>query len=554
MTAPSPAAPVPVRRSGRALLATVALAATGLILVGTPSQAASGDITTVVGTGQGGYSGDGGPATAAKIAGPQQIVLDGAGNLYEGEQNGVVRKVDTAGIITTVAGNGTFGHSGDGGPATAAAMGSPAGIALGPGGIMYIADQSFNMIRKVDGSGTISTFAGGGSPADGIGDGGPATSAKFDGPGALLVDGAGNLLIADSYHNRIRRVDSSGNITTVAGGGSPATGNGDGGPATSAMFNSPQGLLLDPAGDLYISDQESLVRKVDTSGIVTTVAGTISPSAGIGDGGPATSASVSLPFFLAMDPAGNLFIADHGNHRVRKVDTSGIITTIAGGGSGALGDGGPATSATLNSPQGLALTSAGNLLVGDFGDNRIREITGVVTQPTTTTVAPTTTTVAPTTTTVAPTTTTTVPTTTTTVPPTTTTTVPPTTTTVPPTTTTVAPTTTTAVPPVTTTPLPPTTLAPPPFTPGPTMICQILQQFSSVFSFLGQLPGFGCGNLPSVTTTVAPTTTTVAPTTTTTAAPPVSVPPMPGLDRLCDIIGRLRQAFPFLHLNIQSCP
>jgi sugar lactone lactonase YvrE len=548
MTAPKPTDSATRRRSSRrAMLTALGLVAAGVVVVSgsVPSQAATGDITTVIGDGRSGYTGDGGPATSAQLYGPQALTYDAAGNLYIADSNNnVIRKVNTAGIISTFAGNGQYGFGGDGGPATSASFAGPVGMVVDSSGLFYVADTQNNRVRRIDSAGTISTIAGGGNPTDGIGDGGLATAAAVGSPEGLTFDSAGNLYIADADNGRVRKVDSTGHISTVVGGGSPPTGNGDGGPATAATLNRPTDMKFDGAGRLFVADVGAgVVRRVDTSGVISTFAG-----------------GFSEPFQLAFDNIGDLFLSDPGTNLVLKLDSSGGVTTVAGGGTPAdgLGDNGPATQAALNVPAGVIVTGAGNLLITDFQNNRVRQVAGIATAPTTTTttVAPTTTTVAPTTTTVAPTTTTTtVAPTTTTVAPTTTTVAPTTTTTVAPTTTTVAPTTTTALPPVTTTPSPPTTLAPPPFTPGPTMICQILQQFSSVFSFLGQLPGLDCSNLPSVTTTVAPTTTTtVAPTTTTTVAPPVSVPPAPGLDRLCDIISRLRQAFPFLRLNIQSCP
>ena len=330
----------------------------------------SGILTVVAGNGVRGFSGDGGPATSASLYYPAGVAVDAAGNLYIADQyNHRIRKVSPSGIISTVAGiYPGGGFSGDGGPATSASLSLPTGVAVDAAGNLYIADLGNSRVRKVNTSGIITTAAGGGTG----GDGGPATSALLW-PAGVAVDAAGNLYIADQYHNRIRKVSPSGIISTVAGNGTPGF-SGDGGPATSASFSA-GGVAMDAAGNLYIADGgNNRIRRVDASGIITTVAGNGLYKFG-GDGGPATTASLSNPCGVALDAAGNLYIADSGNKRIRKVSPSGIISTVAGNGTrGFSGDGGPATSASLYYPTGVAVDAAGNLYIADRGNDRIRRV------------------------------------------------------------------------------------------------------------------------------------------------------------------------------------
>ena len=337
-------------------------------------EAQPGTITTVAGTGVAGFSGDGGPATAARINSPRGVIMDGAGNLYIADRlNHRVRKVDIGGNITTVVGTGVAGFSGDGGPAILAQLNEPTGLALDGAGNLYIIAEFNHRVRKVDTGGIITTVAGTGV-AGFSGDGGPATSARLNRANEIDIDGAGNLYISDQFNHRIRKVDTGGIITTVAGIGT-AGFSGDGGPATSARLNFPTDMRVDGTGNLCIADAANhRVRKVNTSGIITTIAGT--GVAGFsGDGGLATSARLNEPIRLLSDLVGNLYIADRANDRVRKVNPSGIITTIAGTGiAGFSGDGGPATAAQLNLPTGLAFDVLGNLYIGDRANHRVRKI------------------------------------------------------------------------------------------------------------------------------------------------------------------------------------
>jgi len=318
-------------------------------------------ITTVAGGGS--ALGDNVPATSAQFSSTWGIAVDAAGALYIADLNETrIRKVSN-GVITTVAGNGTQGPGGDNGPATSAQLWNPYGIALDRVGNLYIADSDNNRIRKVS-NGVITTVAGTGVGGF-SGDNGPATSAQLYNPYGVAVDAAGNLYIADSNNNRIRRV-SNGVITSVAGGGSEI---GDGGPATSAQLG-PVGIAIDASGNLFVADRVSnRIRRI-SNGVITTVVGSGSHGF-VGDNGLATSAQLNNPWGVAVDSAGNLYIADSGNGRIRKV-SNGVITTVAGGGS-SFTDGGPATSSELG-PKGAAVDTSGNVFVADSDNARIREI------------------------------------------------------------------------------------------------------------------------------------------------------------------------------------
>jgi sugar lactone lactonase YvrE len=334
----------------------------------------SGIITTVVGNGTYGYSGDGGQATSAKISGPFDVAFDSSGNLYFPDKyNNVVRQVTPAGIISTFAGNGTQGFSGDGGQATSAQLSEPVGIAFDSSGNLYIADLGNKRIRKVTPAGAISTIAG--TKITGYsGDGGQAANAELNSPIGLAVDSSGNLYIADAENNRIRMVTPAGVISTVAGNGN-AGYSGDGGQATSAELDIPYGITVDSNGNLYIADSaNSVIRKVTPAGVISTVAGN-GNNGYSGDGGQATSAQLNEPPKLAVDSTGNLYIADLYNERIRKVTPTGVISTVAGNGTrGVTGNGGQATSAELNAPEAVTLDSSGNLYIADSSNYCIRKV------------------------------------------------------------------------------------------------------------------------------------------------------------------------------------
>ena len=376
----------------------------------------SGTITTFAGTGVGSFGGDGGSATSSMLSAPYDVAVDGSGNVYIADTwNHRIRKVDSSGIITTIAGNGTRGFGGDGGSATSSMLNLPNGVAVDGSGNVYIADYHNHRVRKVDTSGIITTILG--IPAiyqpsrvavDGAGnvyvaesrgvrkmdattndvstfavnasrfgfgpDGVPAISSQLAWPMGVAVDGSDNVYIAEFRAHRVRRVDSSGIITTFAGTGTRGFG-GDGGAATSALLYQPDDVAVDAFGNVYIADRlNHRVRKVNSSGIITTFAGTGAGGFG-GDGGAATSSMLRAPASVAADGSGNVYIADLWNHRVRKVDSSGIITTFAGTGtSGFGGDGGAATSSMLNLPNGVAVDGSGNVYISDHSNHRVRKV------------------------------------------------------------------------------------------------------------------------------------------------------------------------------------
>ena len=330
-------------------------------------------LTTVAGNGVMGYSGDGVPAVEASLCLSKGIATDSAGNLYIADSgNNRIRKVDMNGTITTVAGNGANGFSGDGGPAVEASLSYPEGIMIDSSGNFYIADSGNFRIRKVDTNGIITTVAGSG--ANGFsGDGGPAVEASLSWSWGIASESSGNFYIADSGNFRIRKVDTNGIITTVAGSGANGF-SGDGGPAVEASLSYPEGIAIDGAGNLYIADcGNNRIRKVDTNGIITTVAGN-----GIGgftgDGVPAIETSLRVPYGIALDSAGNLYIADFFNSRVRCVDTSGIITTVAGNGEFDFTEGLPATLSLLKDPKVVAVDRESNLYISDEGNHRIFKV------------------------------------------------------------------------------------------------------------------------------------------------------------------------------------
>src|SRR5262245_33779480 len=341
------------------------VAATGLDLV--YKIDASGQTTVVAGTGFPGFGGDGGPATAALLDAPTNVVTDAAGNMFISEPGNRVRRVDAAtGIITTYAGGGKWSNPPvDGIPALGAYLQGPRGLAIDAAGNLFISDSS--RIRRVDAAtGIITTYAGGGSVNPG--DGGPATDAVISGVDGIALDAAGNLFITDTGHDTVRRVDATTHLISRVAGGGPCCVLGDGGPATSASIGDPAGIAVDAAGNLYVSESRNgyRVRKVDAAtGLISSV---------VTDG---------IPKGLSVDGAGNIYVADQEKHRIRKLDTGGVVTNVAGNGTWALyGDGGPAVDAMFAHVTGMTMDPSGNLFILDTQDARVRKVdaaTGIIT-------------------------------------------------------------------------------------------------------------------------------------------------------------------------------
>ena len=353
-----------------------------VIIVGMHAQ---NIITTFAGTGIYGGNGDGGAATSSQLNYPDGVSVDISGNVYIADtHNNKIRMVNSTGIITTMAGNGTIGGGGDRGAATSAQLAGPYGISVDISGNVYIADTFNHKIRMVTRVGIITTFAGTGFAGD-SGDGGAAISAQLNGPFGVSVGISGNVYIADSSNSKIRIVDSTGIIRTFAGTGVGGS-SGDGKAATSATLGYPTGVSVDISGNVYIADNNK-IRMVNSTGIITTFAGTGAWGWGDGDGGAATSATFGFPSGVAVDISGNVYITDTYSSKIRKVNSTGIITTIAGTGEyGNSGDGEAATSAQLSWPYGVSVDISGNVYIADTFGNKIRKVVlpqgRVISQPT----------------------------------------------------------------------------------------------------------------------------------------------------------------------------
>jgi PKD domain/RTX calcium-binding nonapeptide repeat (4 copies)/NHL repeat len=357
--------------------AVLALAATTVVITTVSAASGTDTITTLAGTGVAGFSGDTGQASAAQLNSPRDVAADAAGNVYIADRtNNRVRKVSPAGVITTFAGTGVLGFSGDTGQASAAQLNRPEGVAVDAAGNVYIADSSNHRVRKVDTAGVITTFAGTGVPGF-SGDTGQASAAQLNFPIGVAADGAGNVYIGDTDNHRVRKVSPAGVITTLAGTG-VAGFSGDTGQASAAQLDSPRGVAVDGAGNVYIGDFfNHRVRKVNPAGVITTLAGTGVPGFS-GDTGQASAAQLRFPRDVAADAAGNVYIADGDNHRVRKVDPAGVITTLAGTGvQGFSGDTGQAALAQLRSPRGVAADPIGTVYIADTNNHRVRKVSAV---------------------------------------------------------------------------------------------------------------------------------------------------------------------------------
>ena len=338
-----------------------------------------------------GYGGDGGPATSAQLDRPFAVATDGKGNIFIADQlYNVIRRFTAGGAIGTVAGVGniTGGFTGDGGAATAATLSGPAGIAVDASGRIFVADAGNRRIRMFTAGGAISTVAGGGgaSGADGLGDGGPAVSANLAFPQGVAVDGKGDVFVADTFDGLVRMFTVGGTISVVAGTPGQLGFGGDGGPATSALLASPAAVAVDGAGNVYVADNGAhVIRRFTVGGTIETIAGTADKAGYSGDGGPATAAQLDGPSGVSADAAGNVYIADTGNGVVRKIAPGGLITTVAGGGSNpgsdGVGDGGPAQLAAMSQPVTAIPDGNGNILVADTGNNVIRSFSATAPGP-----------------------------------------------------------------------------------------------------------------------------------------------------------------------------
>ncbi|MCW3123947.1 MAG: repeat containing protein, partial [Flavipsychrobacter sp.] len=331
-------------------------------------------ISTFAGTGAATSTGDGGPATAATFNNPSCAYFDKSGNLYVIEYSGAkIRKITPGGIVSTYAGSGIAGYGGDGGPATSAKLNDPIDMYIDGAGNTYIIDNNNQRIRKLDASGIMSTYAGNGVPGY-TGDGGPASAAQVHDPSRLTTDVAGNMFFCDAGNNVIRKITPGGIITTVAGNGFGGFG-GDGGPATAANFYAPIGVGFDGLGNMYIADAANhRIRKINTLGIVSTIAGNGTAST-TGDGGPSTASTVDYPNGLAVDANCNVYFTDWNGQRVRKITPAGIISTVvATGVAGFSGDGGLATAAQINGPNNLTFDGSLNLYLPEYHNNRVRKI------------------------------------------------------------------------------------------------------------------------------------------------------------------------------------
>ncbi len=336
-------------------------------------------IAPVAGTGEAGYMGDEGPALEAQFDRPHGLVIAEDGTVYVSDEgNHVVRRIHPNGTIDTYAGTGERGMTGDGGPAIEATFNEPLGITLGPDGTLYVGDRLSGRVRAISPDGMISTFAGGGEPDDGLGDGLAATDAVLREPHSIAMGPGGSLYIADSEAHRVRRVGPEGIISTVAGIGS-AGGSGDDGPAVEAELDTPIGIAIDDDGVLYVSEfYGHRIRRIDPTGVITTLAGT-GRAGDSGDGGPADEAQIDSPHDIQIGQDGSVYFSDEGNHRIRRVRRDGVIETIAGTGSTSPpsrlgGDGGSPLDATFSQPRVLYAHEDGSLWIGDYSEHRIRRI------------------------------------------------------------------------------------------------------------------------------------------------------------------------------------
>ncbi|MCU1458623.1 MAG: S-layer protein, partial [Actinomycetia bacterium] len=380
-----------IRRSitSTAVAMGMAVIVGGTLAVGAAGAgaASTGVITTIAGNGTLGNSGNGAAATSAMIDQPNGVVYDKAGNLYISDANSnVVRKVSPSGTISPFAGTGTAGNLGDGAAATSAQLANPHGLAVDSAGNVYIADTNNNRVREVLASnGNIVTFAGAvAGIAGNTGDGALAALATLNHPQGVTVDGTGRVLIADTTNNRVRRVGTDLMINNFAGSAAGTAGSGgDGGAATSAGLSGPVGVALDANQNVVITDSgNNTVRRVDaTTSVITKVAGTTGTSTSTGNGGPATAATLSNPTGIVVDNANSIFVAENNGDFIRRIGANGVISAVAGDGSGNFnGDNQAAVTAEVNAPNQLAISPASDLVIADGGNHRVRDIAGIASQ------------------------------------------------------------------------------------------------------------------------------------------------------------------------------
>jgi sugar lactone lactonase YvrE len=344
-----------------------------LLILSAAANAQLREIVTIAGNGATGYGGDGFSAPGGTLSGPLGVAVDYLGNVYiEDFYNNRVRKVNTAGIITTYVGNGLTGNSGDGSIASNAEL-IPSGLAVDKLGNLYISDEDYEVIRKVNSIGIISTVVGNGAYGY-AGDGGNAMSASFRNPGGIAIDNEGDLFIADVSNHVVRKVNSMGTITTIAGIAGTGGFGGNGGLATAATLDSPSAVAVDKKGNVYITDfGNNVIRKIDTAKKISTYAGSVARGY-YGDGGAATLAQLNAPRGIAVDTFGNLYIADGNNNVIRMVDTAQNITTVVGDGTqGFSGDLGNALSANLFNPYAVAVDVYGTIYIADANNQRVRK-------------------------------------------------------------------------------------------------------------------------------------------------------------------------------------